>query len=58
MFAKGCVAFHFSPQTWARKEALKIVAARDAVEAEMGVTNDDITDDDLKDFKLDWKPLM
>ncbi|KAL9960194.1 hypothetical protein ACROYT_G033613 [Oculina patagonica] len=58
------VLFYYKPETrpevWARKEAEKIIAARDAAEAEAAARGEPIDEgEDVGDFKLsDLKPLL
>ena len=48
----------FRPQTWARKQALRIVAERDAAEAEAAARGEIVEEEDMGDVVINWKPLM
>jgi len=48
----------FRPQTWARKQALRIVAERDAAEAEAATRGEIVEEEDMGDVVINWKPLM
>ncbi|XP_074610570.1 uncharacterized protein LOC141864634 [Acropora palmata] len=46
------------PQTWAKKQALRIVAERDAAEAEAAARGELVEEEDTSDIVINWKPLM
>lgn len=50
--------FSFRPQTWAKKQALRIVAERDAAEAEAAAKGELVEEEDTGDIVINWKPLM
>lgn len=45
------------PQTWARKQALRIVAERDAAYAE-ALAKGEVEEEVTGDVVMNWKPLM
>ena len=49
--------FPFRPQTWAKKQAMRIVAERDAAEAEAAARGE-LVEEDTGDIVINWKPLM
>ncbi|XP_073228333.1 uncharacterized protein [Porites lutea] len=46
------------PQTWARKQALRIVAERDAAYEAAAARGEVVEEEEAGDVVINWKPLM
>lgn len=48
----------YRPQTWARKQALRIVAERDAAYEAAAARGEVVEEEEAGDVVINWKPLM
>ena len=48
----------YRPQTWARKQALRIVAEQDAAYEAAAARGEVVEEEEAGDVVINWKPLM